>query len=34
VSDNRAIYELMWQCLTDPDRPQMALTHAHFTLDT
>jgi len=34
--ENRAIYEIMWKNILEPDRPQVAIcgtAHAHCMLD-
>jgi len=31
---NRAIYQIMWKNIAEPDWLQMTMAHSHFTLDT
>jgi hypothetical protein len=34
-SENRAVYEIMWKNMVEPDSPQMTINmaHAHYMLD-
>jgi hypothetical protein len=29
--ENRAVYQIIWKNIVEPDRPQMAMWHIHFT---
>jgi len=31
--ENRAVYEITWKNMVQPDRPQTAMSHAHCMLD-
>jgi hypothetical protein len=32
--ENRAVDEIMWKNISEPDRSQMTMTHAHYMLHT